>query len=747
MKLKGINPIEQHVEKIVVGVLVAVFVGVLAMQFLTQPNRVNVGREKGLPPSEAFVPVEREARSLAAGLEAPEPQLPEAPGLSIASRFNDAFAGRMGPSSQATPLGAPPRIRGVEAVVVASSQYAPLAVPAPTGQVAAIYQGTISPVEVLRHPELASLVPSQQPFDKTSVSVEAVFNGVALKQALETDPDGAGQGVEPMPIGWWRDVATGNDMIEVLGVQLERETVRAPDGSAGDASSRTIVPVIPGRPDMLSRWTRDVRSLGDVAPLLSEAARESEEIQRPAFYDLIAGTPWSQPSEAAELGASADRARQVERLRRDLARVDGELANLRERLAQIPAPAAERPTPGGERQPPPPPRRGGPGAGGGGATGGDRERPRAEEPAGNRAVIERQLRAKESERTRVVTRLEALGERVEGIDASAENRDADRAAFLGVLENPELRTWAHDLTAEPGAVYRYRLRVALNNPFYGRNLQESQRSLAESSVVYSGWSEWTAPVEVPRSDYFFITSAEPRGEVSARPRATAELFVFYYGYYRSATVSLEPGDVLRGEARLPELKLANMDELRRVLAGDAPAATPGAPAPGGVQPAPGGGRGRPGAGPGPGASPSDGRDESPARTQPGTGQAPGASADGLPSWMSVDAPRSLPLSVDALFLDVARVAAASTSAVPGGERERFQAILRGLTGSVERRSPDLDRGSAIFRWVENSARAGQTQGAPTVRPVENPSPTAPLPRREAPRPPRRGEDGGGGGGG
>ena len=33
MKLKGINPIEQHVEKIVLAVVGIVFVGVLALQF------------------------------------------------------------------------------------------------------------------------------------------------------------------------------------------------------------------------------------------------------------------------------------------------------------------------------------------------------------------------------------------------------------------------------------------------------------------------------------------------------------------------------------------------------------------------------------------------------------------------------------------------------------------------------------------------------------------------------------------
>ncbi|MFN9970643.1 MAG: hypothetical protein ACK58T_12155, partial [Phycisphaerae bacterium] len=68
MKLKGINPIEQHLEKAVVGVTGLVFLGVIAQQFLTQPNQVTVGNAT-LPPERAFEPVKQAADTLKGRLE------------------------------------------------------------------------------------------------------------------------------------------------------------------------------------------------------------------------------------------------------------------------------------------------------------------------------------------------------------------------------------------------------------------------------------------------------------------------------------------------------------------------------------------------------------------------------------------------------------------------------------------------------------------------------------------------------
>ena len=61
MRLKGINPVEQNIEKVFAGVFVVAILGVLAMQFIGKPNRVKVGKDEvGL--DEAYVQVAAEAR-------------------------------------------------------------------------------------------------------------------------------------------------------------------------------------------------------------------------------------------------------------------------------------------------------------------------------------------------------------------------------------------------------------------------------------------------------------------------------------------------------------------------------------------------------------------------------------------------------------------------------------------------------------------------------------------------------------
>ena len=72
-------------------------------------------------------------------------------------------------------------------------------------------------------------------------------------------------------------------------------------------------------------------------------------------------------------------------------------------------------------------------------------------------------------------------------------------------------------------------------------------------------------MDVDPNEFFFVTSAEPRSEISASPKAAAEMYVFYYGFYRMASVSLEPGDVLTGTAKLPDLKLADMKKLEEMI--------------------------------------------------------------------------------------------------------------------------------------------------------------------------------------
>ena len=75
MKLKGINPLEQHVEKIVLGLVALVFVGVLAVQFLVSPNSVDYDGQP-IPPDQVLTRLGDKAKGVLASMNDPDPTLP-----------------------------------------------------------------------------------------------------------------------------------------------------------------------------------------------------------------------------------------------------------------------------------------------------------------------------------------------------------------------------------------------------------------------------------------------------------------------------------------------------------------------------------------------------------------------------------------------------------------------------------------------------------------------------------------------
>jgi hypothetical protein len=263
----------------------------------------------------------------------------------------------------------------------------------------------------------------------------------------------------------------------------------------------------------------------------------------------------------------------------------------------------------------------------------------------------------------------------------------------------------------------------------------NQAALAKPSLIWSDWSAWSEPVGVDRSDYFFVTSAADRGVTGPAPRASAELYVFYYGYWRRASVSLEPGDMLSGEAKLPaELDLYDLSKIPKPE--DPNAAAP----PGGVPPPPPPGGGGPGGGR---FRPREG-EVAPPPNQPPTLQPPTSPQDGLLAGVpKTTAPTNKTIKVDAVFMDVAKRVVASL----GGSKDVFDAVLRDGVGRIVARSPENEKATDLYKRLDQSAKDGLTQGKPVVK--EEPVAPRPIPQptKESPRPPRPPGGGGGGGGG
>lgn len=697
MSLKRINPIEQHIEKVVVGVVAVVFLGAVASQFLLNPNEIDVGGGRRVPPGQAFEALEAEARDLRAKMDVVNVTPPDLPPVTLLDDFERRQVARVTPRERFAFSGKPLTFEGIDTGVdtgIGGDRIAWPALPAPTNVIAAQAGGTLDPFFVAGHPEIEAALPSvEQPIDVSVVTVEGEFSVESLQAALQLDPDGAGGELKPMPGGWWREG------MEVFAVRLERQEMISHD-VWGEIE---VVPPLPGQMNVLET-TDEYGGRALMSDMILTAQDYASEIRHPAFFPLIAGPEWMPPRELKALHGEGDVQEQIQAALRDLRRLEYDKASVEQSLQELSTSSQQTP----------------PGVQPGG-------RPGVSEPPRTTAPATRD----EARRQLLQRRLDSINERIGalqqrlidlGHDPSPEEARGESATAYTITEANRLldnqqpiRVWAHDMTAGKGRTYRYRLVLELSNPMFGRAavLPEDQREYSERLTIATAPSEWTEPIEVYRDKYYFVSSAKPESDGALGSRkATVDVFEFYYGFWRKGTVTLDPGDFVRASVELPELFTYEVTETQS----EAPPGQPVVPAPGreetvlvpppGVQPPPGA----------PGASPTP--------AVPEKGKA---------------LPKERQIVVDVQLLDVA-------PPVRNGDSVRV-VFVDPIFGLVTR-TPEGDRRSELLARLEDSAKAGRTQGAPLPEP-EPQVPTVPRreERRPEPPPPPAGGGGGGGGGG
>lgn len=528
MKLKGVNPIEQHIEKIVLGVVLLLLLGVISMQFVLRPNNVDVGNNRKVSPDQIYTSLESQANQLRSQISDLDPTLPEVKSVDLIERYNQAFASAAGGrTSLSAPLG-----QGVDIAratgtsigdikITSDGPVAALRVPVTSTPIAASQWATLDPYAVVQVPEYSRYVPAQQPFDFPSVTVEASFSGKDLAAALNGENGGSA-----IPRRFWS--TTG---VAILGFEAERQKMM-PDGSWGASEPIETPPHTP----LPTGAIGPEAGLIDLTELVGNAGRAVEEVARPMFPPTIAGSSWTPPSERMDSGDDSE-ATQIKRLQRQLDRARAEL----ERLTNAPT-RTSNPDP-----------RGNPGGGktGGGIRRDDRRPSTTTQPNRSRD------RAQE-----VRERIRTLEEQLKdlGVD-QRDTRQASRSRLSGgdvrsVLEEESVDLWAHDLGVEPGATYRYRTRVVVNNPLFRKGAEldaddADQQALTSDPFARGAWSDWSSPVVAGAREYYFVTNAETTAPLSsAGPKATIELYQMYYGHYRKSTLSVSPGDELATTVRL-----------------------------------------------------------------------------------------------------------------------------------------------------------------------------------------------------
>ena len=706
MKLKGINPLEQHVEKLVVGILGVGLVGVVGWQLFGQ-TMITVGK-KEVAIADAFRPATDAALMTKSEVDNPAPKFPASPDASPLKDFGKLARADISKPGKLPALG-PALALGATAgsAISGDALYAALAAPAPGKIWAHAFRGTIDPAEKISIEGLAALLPKEQPYDKAAVSIEASFDGKALKSLLSTDPDGPGP-LSAIPTDWW------NNKIEIVAVQVEREE-RSETGSWG---ATTVLPAIPGRLDSLKAWNETVKTGGDVPAQIERATRDAEQIQRPAFYDMLVGT-WRKPSSITNLNFNQAAYDALSEQYKELA---NELAGKEQELAGVPKDDPRKTdTPTAPRNP------GGGGGGGGGGKGsapsGGGGGPAPSQPekkdetnAAKRARLTREINVLKAKLDDHKKKIVEMGGEIPAMDGSGTPGASPTpgqpiTTNERTLENADIRVYAHDMSAVPGKVYRYRVRVVCNNPYFGKDIMlkegdAAQKSLAQSSLVMGEWSAWSGDTYVLRDAYWFVTSATQDPLRQNMVRASAELYQFYYGHYRRAEVSLEPGDALVGETKLPNLYIYDEDKLNDPVTN--PTGT------------------------------DSGGKTGPRPNNPDGPQTPdgGNAADVAP-------PNTTPAKAKLTFSDTREVVLLDVKP-PAGTGEKMQVVVRTFGGAIVIKSPEADRGSDVYKRVTADADAGAAQGQPKALPKPKPKPND-----ENPSPtdaPGRGGKGGGGGG-
>lgn len=582
MKLKGIGVFEQHLEKGAVALGGLVLLVVFAYQFIGSPNAVQVGQSK-VNPDQAADKVREMARAVKGKLETPtEPNIPPQPSILGEVRralTGDAFeprpvvlAGAWG-ATQAS-INTPPRTGPGAA---AGSRFAEFRSPPPSAPCVSINEGTVDPWVPFTSKDVAGFFEQRgqsQPLDLRSVSVQAAISARMLVDGLSRPAE---TGVTAMPAAWWQG------RLEVLDVELRRQA-RNSDGSWGEEHT---VPPVPGVFSLRSVLHSPSTRPADLSAILSDEKSRRESIRRAPYWATISGEPWTPPCRAAE--SSKRTPADVTRKARELRSKNDELTRIREQL--------ERPTrgpgsPGGPSRPPTPPG-GGPGGkppggqadaastqkthwprisrdyiaqSGGGLPPGGPPPPQGDDRAAKRKLdLEKRRDALIAEVDKLRADLKQQGYDENGRPLVAEPAEAFAEPLNSLTDatTDTVTLWAHDVTAEPGKTYRYRIVPWFTNPMFGNvaGLDDSQKPLAERAAVAGTPSEWTAPVAISPSIRYVISSAREAGTVGeagtallqSEASASGEMYEFYYGFWRRGSLELAPGDRLGSRIDLPEL--------------------------------------------------------------------------------------------------------------------------------------------------------------------------------------------------
>lgn len=564
MKLKGINPFEQHIEKIVLAGGVLAVGGVAAWQFINAPSTTFGSRE--VAPAEVDGLLEEKARALQSQLRGDSKIEIPSDGVAMAApTFESAVAKEVAPAAQIvvrSPAFASalmkthesstdvwyyePRLAALQMVDVV--QTADALTPESAKQAAAV------------SPTLASRFSSEDgPKDVVWTTPVARLDLKGLRAELSRSDSAAKPPRAAIPGVWYQDTPY------VVDVQFQRREVMA-DGSYGPAQA---VPCFTSRDEELNfrgRLANATAELRDqVFGVLGSAANQAQVLQLP-FYDtvndaFVSPTVRSQADTAATddpaANASNRRAMQLktqlnskkqsaQKVSDELTKLGGPWDDAKEREAEEERKRDER-----ERKESEKGNQGGKGGGGFGMGGGGmdgRNQPGGKAEDEKRKREEARVMAERKSKTRVLRRLESEIAGIEkelGLTASGPVTSTE-AKLPSVTTDEEVLVWGHDLEVEPGHTYQYRVVAQVYNPFFARGNQlvkeQDERELDQPITIASRESDWSRPVVVSPRVRFFVTQANAGSGQLGMGTAQVEVYRLVDGQWRRSEMQVQPGE-------------------------------------------------------------------------------------------------------------------------------------------------------------------------------------------------------------
>lgn len=539
--MKGISIVERHFEKAALALIAAAIGGFVAWDFLS-PSKAKVGG-KDVSVAEIGPELKRTADAIAAAQEGTEvtvaiPAVPSGTEAAIAPLDRPAASG------EALPRGMPSLASSLfsrasrPVPLYHEPSFGPVKMLAPVAQSDGALKVAAGKDDAL----IAFLDRRPAGWEKGDANViwatpAAEIDLVAIRAELERAQSDAKPPREKVPLHWWqqRDRA-----IWILDVVFEREE-QQPDGSWG---SPVAVESLPG---IATFRGQSLPNAAAIAEVMRKNPDMQKRILQPPFPALAQGTA-TDPGGAQ---ASSGESRELQTARKSLERAQEKLADVAKKLEEAGGDYAD--PAGGDAKKGKGKGKGkdggdsgsgqGAGAGSGGSKGGGGMGPTGGAGAGD-SNSPKNIRLRKQlmkDRDAAAADVKRLQDQIAALTKPAAGKpDPAKAADAG----PErMIVWAHDLQVRPGALYRYRCRLLVANPFLGRKseLQEDQKKLDGPIGILSAPSEWSS-VRIRNPREVFAVEAMPGEGASGLGLARFEVFRLDKGLWCLGREVSEVGD-------------------------------------------------------------------------------------------------------------------------------------------------------------------------------------------------------------